>query len=815
MRSKRLIGLICSLLVFMFVWQSGVLNAVEKDKNPVDSDTRGKVIMQWEEFRKLLELDKDEITLSWDEFQKLLSQTGKETPPNFQIKEGKVILSREQFKRMLDEMKPPVDPGVSPPQEYLITKGVYKGVMGREDVSFKAVFNLNIFERTQKQYLKIPLFQQDVALEEVLLDEKPALILVEGGKYYVTTDKTGYHTITCTFSVKASLAQGPHKFYFFIPQTSITKLDLNIPLKDIDVSIANAKQMVLSKMDSTTHISSILAPTNSMQVEWHKDIPEAAKGPSKIYADTYYLISLEDDALRTSAEIKLSILQNTISSVTLIVPEGYNILDVKGSDLGDWREYQKKERRYLEIPFEYARKGEFNITVTTERILPGESMVVDFAGFQVVDAIRDKGFIGIELKSTSEAKISEAKEMDRIDVQELPTGLLNRSVKPLIFGFKFLRPNYQLVLDVQKHKVLPVVSTVIDSASGVTLCTEDGKLVHRVVYKVRNSWKQFMELSLPEGAQLWSVFVDNSPVKPSSNEKNRVLIPLNRSSQGTTGLASFDVEIIYYEKVKRLGAFGHKKTDFPVPDIIISQVLWSVYLPWDYTYFSFGGTVEKEKIAQGFSPLMGEKRFFEYQGGYQEGKVAPKPEIASKKLRSEWRRNVNIDEAVMDQQMSNEQSFANRLDQIQNDISAVSKVAGTLPIRIQIPTSGQLYRFAKNIVNEEPLYLNFSYVNDWILNFIKTLILAVLAWFLYRQRDKVKKAYNLGTGILGVLAQKLKSSVLARHISLLLFIGAIPVWSLSRPLSIIMIILSIVRFWRDRRRKKKDKEIQSHQIDNL
>ena len=32
----------------------------------------GSVRIPWEEFRKLLELDKDEITLSWEDFQKIL-----------------------------------------------------------------------------------------------------------------------------------------------------------------------------------------------------------------------------------------------------------------------------------------------------------------------------------------------------------------------------------------------------------------------------------------------------------------------------------------------------------------------------------------------------------------------------------------------------------------------------------------------------------------------------------------------------------------------------------------------------------------------
>jgi hypothetical protein len=48
-----------------------------------------------------------------------------------------------------------------------------------------------------------------------------------------------------------------------------------------------------------------------------------------------------------------------------------------------------------------------------------------------------------------------------------------------------------------------VVSTVIDLASGVTLVTGNGKVVHRVVYSVRNTSKQFLELALDQ-AQLAS-----------------------------------------------------------------------------------------------------------------------------------------------------------------------------------------------------------------------------------------------------------------------------------------------------------------------
>lgn len=167
--------------------------------------------------------------------------------------------------------------------------------------------------------------------------------------------------------------------------------------------------------------------------------------------------------------------------MALRIPEGYSILDVRGNGLGDWRELKRDDGMYLEIPFEYPKKGNFTLNVIAEKILPQTSMAVDFSGFAVVDAMREKGFLVIELKGASEITLSSAEGLDKLDVSELPAELIGRSQKPLLFGFKYIHHAYLLALEIKKHEEIPVISTVIDSASGVTLFTEDGKLVHRLI----------------------------------------------------------------------------------------------------------------------------------------------------------------------------------------------------------------------------------------------------------------------------------------------------------------------------------------------
>ena len=89
----------------------------------------------------LLELDRDEIVLSWEEFQALLNQTGRKYVPPVQMKEEKVVLTRGQFKRLLQHMKAPVVTTVTPPADYLITEAAYKGKLGKKNIHRARVSN--------------------------------------------------------------------------------------------------------------------------------------------------------------------------------------------------------------------------------------------------------------------------------------------------------------------------------------------------------------------------------------------------------------------------------------------------------------------------------------------------------------------------------------------------------------------------------------------------------------------------------------------------------------------------------------------------
>ncbi|MDD3045759.1 MAG: hypothetical protein PHF33_09915, partial [Candidatus Delongbacteria bacterium] len=57
---------------------------------------------------------------------------------------------------------------------------------------------------------------------------------------------------------------------------------------------------------------------------------------------------------------------------------------------------------------------------------------------------------------------------------------------------------------------------------------------------------------------------------------------------------------------------------------------------------------------------------------------------------------------------------------------------GLMPIRIKIPTTGQVYRFAKTVVNpEDPLTFKVYFVQSWVPKAVKWLFWIIVILIIY------------------------------------------------------------------------------------
>jgi len=171
---------------------------------------------------------------------------------------------------------------------------------------------------------------------------------------------------------------------------------------------------------------------------------------------------------------------------------------------------------------------------------------------------------------------------------------------------------------------------LVDNARLTTVVADDGQMMTELALSVRNNGRQYLEITLPKGAQVWSAFVAGQAVRPSLREGN-LLLPLERG--GDTAVL---VELIYVSAENFPRTKGVVDLASPALDVPVKNARWELYLPPDYGYNRFAGTMTREPDA---APVVRTFSALEYKEAEQGKKRAL--EIAVSNSRDEVRRNLS------------------------------------------------------------------------------------------------------------------------------------------------------------------------------
>ena len=268
------------------------------------------VTVPWGEFRALLNLDEKRVILPWEEFKLLAAQSSPEAKIAFTMEGGNVVLTRDQFRQLLEKMTPPAAAGSQPPREFMLLSADYAGRMGSSSTRFLARLELEIFPSPAgASFKKIPLFREDLAVEDIRLDGQPASLMTVNGWQTLVTNRSGRHAIEAVFSLPSRLA-AVSGLDFSIPETPITHVSLRLPKPGMAVHVPGARSETSADADGGTQAGAWCVPGTRLQITWRRKSEETSRGPAKVYADVYSLLSVEADAIRVTAQVKLNVMQN-------------------------------------------------------------------------------------------------------------------------------------------------------------------------------------------------------------------------------------------------------------------------------------------------------------------------------------------------------------------------------------------------------------------------------------------------------------------------------------------------------------------------
>ncbi len=306
--------------------------------------------------------------------------------------------------------------------------------------------------------------------------------------------------------------------------------------------------------------------------------PIRKQGKYDAQVDT--LVSLGEVTMRGSAGIQIDVKSGSLVGLDLAIPAGVNVLNVTGPSLRNHQVKNNDDDQMIAVEFTQEMTGQFQLEVNYEYILSDSQSELAVPTIQVNGAEVQHGRIAVEALTAVEIQAAKTIQLSTLEINELPQQLVLKTTNPILLAFKYVNADtpHQLSLKMTRHQELAVQVAAIESARYQTLITDDGLAVTTAQFDVRNSRLQFLRLSLPVDAEVWSVFVDGKPEKPA-NAKDQsklskdILIKMLNSATG------FPVEVVYAIPMAKMGLFGSLEAQLPQPDMVVTHSYWDVYLP--------------------------------------------------------------------------------------------------------------------------------------------------------------------------------------------------------------------------------------------
>jgi hypothetical protein len=249
-------------------------------------------------------------------------------------------------------------------------------------------------------------------------------------------------------------------------------------------------------------------------------------------------------------------------------------------------------------------RGDFRLVVNWELPRSATNRLI-LGGLEALGAERESGWLALQTRGQLQLTPRGTNDaLLRADAAELPVWLAESSggsATPALV-FRYLRPGWVLPLDVDRYADAAVLQALADETQLRTVVAEDGQWMTRIELKIRNNGRQHLEIALPTGASVWSAFVDGQPVRPAQRN-GRLLLPLEASQDRD---APVSIQLTYVGTDSFPKGRGSVKLESPRLDVPLKDARWEVFLPPDYNYDKFGGTMTYEgadtvPVAQDFT----------------------------------------------------------------------------------------------------------------------------------------------------------------------------------------------------------------------
>ena len=329
---------------------------------------------------------------------------------------------------------------------------------------------------------------------------------------------------------------------------------------------------------------------------------------ARLLVDIFNLVTVGDGLVGGSATVRYAIFNQGVQEFRLRLPSHWKNIEFTGSGIRRKDQSKDDQGEVWTLSLQEKAWGSYTLVITYDEAFDPHKAMLAVGGMHALDVERETGTVAItsaaSLQLREKTSSGPLRRVDEAELAENDRALISR---PVLLAYRYPSGEpYELSVEVVRHELLGVLDAVADRTQLTTVLTDTGQMLTQASFMVKNNDKQFQRFTLPHGAEFWSCYVANQPVK-AERDGDALLAPLPR---GANRDQAFAVDIVYAQNL------GGKKTvpkpataaagdadglkswwpsavmlEAPKTDVQTTYAEWELYVPATHTLANFGGNM--------------------------------------------------------------------------------------------------------------------------------------------------------------------------------------------------------------------------------
>jgi hypothetical protein len=478
--------------------------------------------------------------------------------------DGWVVLPIEDYRALRARAFPNIPDPAPPPVDAALTRVDYELRVAGDSVTGQARLTVDVL----KQGWAAVLVPAGMLVRDARIDGR-ATALVEGTPPRLLFARAGRFLVTLDIVVPLASTAGTESIALPSSGSALSSVTLVVPRTGVALTVNGG--FVAEEGESANDSRWVVygSPGRPLTFSWkRRNDDRRAALPLRTRARIGELVALGEDATQVTANVDVEVTQGQARDVVVALPAGFIVNQVAGPTVADW----DVARNEVKVSFLEPVTARTSFVITGDLRLPRDGAAA-IPLVRVPSAERETGGVAVEVSGPGEIGAREPRGLEPADPSDVGEVVAGRE-SPSMAAFRFVPLSgtapRSLTVSVTRYTPKAVLVANVEEARYDALAGEDGKLLVRARYAVRNNQRSFLAVALPPNAVLWSAALAGRPVRPGVAPNGGLLLPLQKG-RTTEDAPTAVVELMYLQRVDTWSEKGSVRIELPAIDLPVSR----------------------------------------------------------------------------------------------------------------------------------------------------------------------------------------------------------------------------------------------------